>query len=85
MRGDFGVVVAIVTWQGVLRLVLKFVNGRLQLWMERALPSENDRLHAFMQGFPYRFCMFMVDTLLSVKLPETARKAPANVIPLTKE
>jgi hypothetical protein len=74
LRGDFGVIVAIVAWQGVMRLSLKFINERLKLWMEQALPSENEALHRFLGSLPYRLFVFFIDTLLSVKLPETARK-----------
>jgi hypothetical protein len=76
LRGDFGVIVAIVAWQGVLRLCLKFLNERLKLWMEQALPAENEALHRFLGSLPYRLFVFGIDTLLSVKLPETARKEP---------
>lgn len=74
LRGEFGIIVAIVAWQGVLRLALKFCNERIKLWMEQALPEENEKLNRFLGSLPYRLFVFAIDTLLSVKLPETARK-----------
>lgn len=82
LRGDFGIVVAVVAWQGVLRLSLKFLNERIKLWMEQALPAENDALNRFLGSLPYRLFVFLIDTLLSVKLPETGRKEPAGQVQL---
>lgn len=74
LRGEFGIIVAVVAWQGVMRLALKFFNERIKLWMEQALPEENEALNRFLGSLPYRLFVFAIDTLLSVKLPETARK-----------
>lgn len=84
LQFKFGIVLGLVAWQSVLRLSLKFVNDRIKLWMERALPAENDRLNAFLNSLPYRLFLFLIDTLLSVKLPEAGRKSNGDTKIYTK-
>lgn len=85
LQFKFGVVLGLVAWQSVLRLALKFVNERIKLWMENAMPSENEALQRFLGSLPYRLFLFLIDTLLSVKLPEVARKPTGNTDIIRKD
>ena len=79
LTGQYGWVIAAGVWQTLLRTGLVFVNAQFKLWMENALPQDVEWLQSMLDARWYRLAKFMVNMLLSIKLPSQARKITGSI------
>ena len=65
----FGYAIGISTWITLVRLVMVFVNTKLQEFAETALPSDKEWVNGLLQNRCYRITCFIINAVASVKLP----------------
>lgn len=73
LRFEFGLWIGLSSWAFVLRVVFSFVNTKIKEFAEECLPAEKDSIQRFLNSLPWRLTVFLVNMLISVKLPTVAR------------
>ena len=84
MQFKDGWALGIVAWQSTLRLVMVFVNSKLKEFAENALPADKPLVDGLLNSRGYRISVFLVNALLSIKLPAVARKSTGDTQSITK-
>jgi len=84
MQFKDGWTLGISAWMTVLRLAMVFVNAKLKEFAENALPADKPMVDAFLNSRGYRLTNFIVNALLSIKLPAVARKSTGDTQAITK-
>lgn len=70
MRGDYGVMMTIMSWVFALRMVNKLVGAVIiKFRAEKATPDENAFFERIKSRLWYRILSFLLDYLASIKLP----------------
>jgi len=73
LKFEFGLWIGLSSWAFVLRVAFSFVNTKIKEFMEQSLPAEKESIQSFLNSLPWRLLVFLVNMLISVKLPTTAR------------
>lgn len=69
----YGWMIGVASWQTLIRLVFVFINTQLKNWMEQALPEDKDYIQKLFNSRGYRITCFIVNAVLSIKLPTKAK------------
>jgi hypothetical protein len=69
MRGDFGWVMAAISWITAARLVFKPVNGLFQAYIQTRPAAQTNWAQWILNSAPWGFVAFLLDYLASIKLP----------------
>jgi hypothetical protein len=73
MRGDFGWLMAAISWITALRLAFKPINGFFQNYISNRPATQTAWAQRLLSSTAYGFVVFTLDYLASIKLP-TANK-----------
>ena len=73
MRGDFGLLMAVISWVTAARLVFKPVTQFLQSYITQAGEADGKWATRVLESGGYKFIAFLLDYLASVKLPTRAK------------
>jgi hypothetical protein len=74
MQWKFGWLIGITAWQSAIRIVLVFFNSKLKELMEQSLPEDSAWIASMLNSRWYRLTTFILNAVLSVKLPAKAAK-----------
>ena len=77
MRGDFGWLMAVVSWMFTLRLAFKPINGFFQKYISERPSAQTVWAQRILSSSAWGFIAFTVDYLASIKLP-TSKKSTGN-------
>ena len=70
----FGYLIGIATWRTLIGTVMAFVKNQLKDAMETALPDDKQWIQSVLDSRVYRVVGFILNLVVSVKLPREARK-----------
>ncbi len=74
LQMKFGYIIGIATWQTSIRLTMGFINTQLKNAMETAIPDDKAWIQGILDSKVYRVVSFVLNLVVSVKLPREARK-----------
>ena len=73
LRFEFGYFIGVTAWISCLRVAFSFVNIKIKEFAEQSLPAEKESIQRFLDSLPWRITVFIVNMLVSIKLPTVAR------------
>jgi hypothetical protein len=82
MRGDFGWLMAVISWITAARLVFKPINGMFQSYIASRPAAQTEWAKWLLSSPLWGFLSFLLDYLASVKLP---RVSSGDTVHIRKE
>jgi hypothetical protein len=77
MKGDFGWLMAAISWVTALRLVFKPINGFFQTYISNRPATQTSWAQRLLSSTAWGFVAFTLDYLASIKLP-SIKKGTGN-------
>lgn len=84
LKFQYGYLIGLTAWQSVVRIVMVFVNAKLKEFAENAIPADKPFIDGIMQSRAYRVTNFLLNALVSIKLPTEARKGAGGTTQIEK-
>lgn len=86
LKFQYGILIGLTAWQSLLRLCFVFVNAKMKEGAENMIPADREWIDNILNSRKYRITVFLINMLLTIKLPEVARRGlGTNAVPEKKE